>query len=497
MRFPAKEGLLVALSASGVRAVNNGLARTPQMGWNNWNTFACSVSSTLLTNTAKLLTEYGLQDLGYKYVVLDDCWSSGRDADGKLVADTTKFPDGMGAVAEELHGQGFLFGMYSSAGEMTCARYAGSLDYEENDAQSFADWGVDYLKYDNCYHMGRFGTPLISFNRFNEMAKALKKTGRSILYSLCSWGEDYVHTWGGSIANSWRISGDIYDSFARPDDLCSCTNAADPACIAPGTHCSVLAIINKVAPYIDRGLPGGWNDLDMLEVGHGGMTEEEYKAHFSMWAALKSPLLLGNDLRKLTASSLAIINNPAIIALNQDPRGRAVQRISRNLDVPKDRHGVGETHVWSGPLANGDQVVIFLNAADTDLDMTVSLEDVFIMDGVGTAPQVQQDWAVHDLWGSSGSRMSSHDAQTLLDAKDADARRELLQTKLGWYNATEVPYAQGLSRRDPRLFGEKIGAVEAGGSISARVPRHAAKVFRLQSTSGEDTTRKSLLKDEL
>ncbi|KAL7906729.1 glycoside hydrolase family 27 protein [Trichoderma velutinum] len=496
MRFPAKEGLLVALSASGVRAVNNGLARTPQMGWNNWNTFACSVSSTLLTNTAKLLTEYGLQDLGYKYVVLDDCWSSGRDANGKLVADTTKFPDGMGAVADELHEQGFLFGMYSSAGEMTCARYAGSLDYEENDAQSFADWGVDYLKYDNCYHMGRFGTPLISFNRFNEMAKAIKKTGRSILYSLCSWGEDYVHTWGGSIANSWRISGDIYDSFARPDDLCSCTNAADPACIAPGTHCSVLAIINKVAPYIDRGLPGGWNDLDMLEVGHGGMTEEEYKAHFSMWAALKSPLLLGNDLRKLTASSLAIINNPAIIALNQDPRGRAIQRISRDLDVPKDRHGVGETHVWSGPLANGDQVVILLNAADTDLDMSVSLEDIFIMDGVGTAPQVKQDWAIHDLWGS-GSRMSSHDAQALLDAKDADARKSLLQTKLDWYNATELPYAQGLSRRDPRLFGERVGAVQAGGSINARVPRHAAKVFRLQSTSGEDTTRKSLLKDEL
>ncbi|EHK15868.1 glycoside hydrolase family 27 protein [Trichoderma virens Gv29-8] len=496
MRFP-KEGLLVALSASGVRAVNNGLARTPQMGWNNWNTFHCSVSSTLLTNTAKLLTEYGLQDLGYKYVVLDDCWSSGRDANGKLVADTTKFPDGMGAVADALHEQGFLFGMYSSAGEMTCARYAGSLDYEENDAQSFADWGVDYLKYDNCYHMGRFGTPLISFNRFNEMAKALKKTGRSILYSLCNWGEDYVHTWGGSIANSWRISGDIYDSFARPDDLCSCTNAADPACIAPGTHCSVLAIINKVAPYIDRGLPGGWNDLDMLEVGHGGMTEEEYKAHFSMWAALKSPLLLGNDLRAMTASSLAIINNPAIIALNQDPRGRAIQRISRDLDVPVDRHGVGETHVWSGPLANGDQVVIFLNAADADLDMSASLEDIFIMDGVGTAPQIQQDWAVHDLWGNSGSRMSLHDAQALLDAKDADARRSFLQTKLDWYNATELPYAQGLSRRDPRLFGERIGVVEAGGKISARVPRHAAKVFRLQSVSGQDTTRKSLLRDEL
>ncbi|KAK1254403.1 hypothetical protein MKX08_008398 [Trichoderma sp. CBMAI-0020] len=527
MRFP-REGLLVALTASGVRAARNGLARTPQMGWNNWNTFACSVSSTLLLDTSKLLTEYGLQDLGYKYVVLDDCWSSGRDDNGKLVADSAKFPDGMGAVADALHEQGFLFGMYSSAGEMTCARYAGSLDHEEADAQSFADWGVDYLKYDNCYHMGRFGTPLVSFNRFNAMAEAIKKTGRSMLYSLCSWGEDYVHTvgqsrpaplhpslvysirapmretrrlifrpqWGGSIANSWRISGDIYDSFARPDDLCSCTNAADPDCIAPGTHCSVLAILNKVAPYIDRGLPGGWNDLDMLEVGHGGMTEDEYKAHFSMWAALKSPLLLGNDLRTMSAAALAIVNNPAIIALNQDPRGRAVQRIQRRVDVPRDRHGVGEAHVWSGPLANGDQVVVFLNAAAADLDMAAALEDVFVMDGVATAPQLRQDWAIHDLWGSS-ARMSTADAQALLDAPDADARRQFLQSKIGWYNATELPYAEGLARRDPRLFGERIGTVEAGGEIKVRVARHSAKVFRLQSISGQDSARKSLLRDEL
>jgi alpha-galactosidase len=223
----------------------------------------------------------------------------------------------------------------------------------------------------------------------------------------------------------------------------------------------------------------------------------QYKAHFSMWAALKSPLLLGNDLRSMTASSLAIVNNPAIIALSQDPRGRAVQRIQRNLDVPVDRHGVGEAHVWSGPLANGDQVVIFLNAADADLDMAATLEDIFIMDGVGTAPQIQQDWAINDLWGTSGSRMSTSAAQSLLDAQGADARRHFLQKTVDWYNATEVPYAEGLNRRDPRLFGERIGTVEAGGEIKVRVPRHSAKVYRLQSISGQDSTRKSLLRDEL
>lgn len=147
-----------------------------------------------MIETSQILIDYGLRDLGYNYVVLDDCWSRGRGDDGYLIVDEAKFPNGMLAVSDRLHDKDLLFGMYSSAGELTCARYAGSLDFETQDAKSFASWGVDYLKYDNCYHMGRFGTPIVSFNRFNEMAKALKATGRSILYSLCSWGEDYVHT---------------------------------------------------------------------------------------------------------------------------------------------------------------------------------------------------------------------------------------------------------------------------------------------------------------
>ncbi|KAM0712301.1 hypothetical protein Q7P37_011396 [Cladosporium fusiforme] len=477
----------LALWAVQAAAVNNGLARTPQMGWNNWNTFACDVSEDLLLETSQLLIDYGLRDLGYNYVVLDDCWSRGRGDDGYLIVDEAKFPKGMNAVSNKLHDKNLLFGMYSSAGELTCARYAGSLDFEKQDAQSFASWGVDYLKYDNCYHMGRFGTPTVSFNRFNDMAKALKDTGRSILYSLCSWGEDYVHTWGPSIANSWRISGDIYDSFARPDDLCGCGDPTDPHCVAPGTHCSVLAIVNKVAPYIDRGLPGGWNDLDMLEVGLGGMTDEEYKAHFSMWAALKSPLLLGNDLREMDASTLSIINNPAIIAISQDPRGKAVQRVSNNQSVAKDGFGIGEAHIWSGPLANGDQVVIFLNAANEDLDMSASLAEIFVMDGPGgSAPQVQQKWAVNDLW---QNRMDESDAQTVLAEKPGRIS--------SWYNATEVPYAQGLAEEDSRLFGKHIGVVNAGGDLKAQVPRHAARVFRLRSVDGKDKTRKSLVREEL
>ena len=209
-----KLALLILFFASQASAVQNGLARTPQMGWNNWNSLGCDVSEGLLLDTASNLVGLGLRDVGYTYVLLDDCWSDGRGKDGKIIVDKQRFPSGMKSIASKIHDLGLLYGMYSSAGELTCARYEGSLDHEQADAESWASWDVDYLKYDNCYAMGRVGTAEASFKRYNTMAKALNATGRPILYSLCSWGEDYVNSWGVSIANSYRISGDIYDSFS-------------------------------------------------------------------------------------------------------------------------------------------------------------------------------------------------------------------------------------------------------------------------------------------
>lgn len=299
-------------------------------------------------------------------------------------------------------------------------------------------------------------------------------------------GADDCFQWGMSIANSWRISGDIYDSFTRPDDLCGCdTNVpSDPFCIAPGTHCSVLFILNKVAPYADRSIPGGWSDLDMLEVGQGGMTDEEYKAHFALWAALKSPLFLGNDLRNMPASALTILNNPAILALSQDPHGRSVTRVRRTVaGVAKDEWGVGETHVWSGYLQNGDEVVILLNAGAADLEMEVSLAEIFTSFGPGgSAPHVQYDWAVHDLW---AHRMSEATAEALLAAAADEAAAAAVLRDAGWYNATETPYEEGLRSGDPRLFGEKIGVVPARGVLKAPVKSHAARVFRLRRIAKE------------
>ncbi|KAL2075496.1 hypothetical protein VTL71DRAFT_439 [Oculimacula yallundae] len=465
-------------------AVNNGHALTPPMGWNNWNSLACDVSEDLLLSTSKILIDAGLQDLGYDHVVLDDCWQAPRGEDGYVRANKEKFPRGMKHVSDKLHSVGFKFGMYSSAGEMTCARFAGSLDYETQDAENFAAWGVDFLKYDNCYHMGRMGTPQISFDRFKVMADALKATGRNIALSLCNWGEDYVHTWGMSIANAWRMSGDIYDSFTRPDVLCACdtNNHADPFCIAPGTHCSVLFILNKVAPFADRSYPGGWSDLDMLEVGLGGMTDEEYKAHFALWAALKSPLMLGNDLRIMSPSTLSIVNNPAIIALSQDPHGRSATRVAQNTSVPKDEYGIGETHIWSGKLENGDQVVILLNAANEDLEMSASLKEIFNPSGPGgSAPQNELTWEVWDLW---ADRMSEKDAQSILDAKDVTKTSQILDN-LNWYNSTAVSYKEGLEKGDERLFGRKVGVVQPRGQWDVVVERHSAKVYRFRSLKGK------------
>ncbi len=439
----------------------------------------------MLLEASSLLLSTGLRDVGYQYVLLDDCWSNGRTAAGMLRVDKEKFPQDMKWTASQIHKMGLLFGMYSSAGSMTCARCEGSLDHEEDDAQTWASWDIDYLKYDNCFHRGRFGLPEISLARFERMAHALNATQRPILYSLCNWGEDFVHTWGPTIANSWRMSGDMYDHFNRPDALCACHDPADPHCVSPGSRCSVMHILNKVAPYVDRGFSGGWNDVDMLEVGMGGMTDEEYKAHFTLWAAVKSPLIIGADLRKLSAQALSILNNPAVIAINQDPPGVPAFQVARNLDVKKDKYGLGETQIWSGPRYQGDQVVVFLNAADESMEMSASLADIFVYAGPeGSAPQVDQHFDVYDLW---GERMDATLADKILKGGRGTGR----------YNATELSYYDGITSGDERLLGKHVGKLNSrGAEVRVHVPRHGVMAYRLRNLSG-GRKRYAFTKDEL
>lgn len=261
------------------------------------------------------------------------------------------------------------------------------MDFEEIDAKTYASWGVDYLKYDNCFNEGRSGTPQISFERFNNMSRALNATGRPILYSMCNWGEDGPWNFASTIANSWRISGDIADQFDRFDDRCPCTSILD--CKLPGFHCAMSRIIDFAAPVGQKAGPGRWNDLDMLEVGNGGMNFDEYVTHFSMWALLKSPLILGNDVTNMTNETLSIITNDAIIAANQDPGGSPASRIWK---VPVTG---GDLSLWSSSLQNFVFVFALLNTSPETQTVDVLFSDVFLDQGIVFS---QREFKLWDLW---------------------------------------------------------------------------------------------------
>ncbi|RDL35363.1 uncharacterized protein BP5553_07294 [Venustampulla echinocandica] len=396
-----------ALFALSATALDNGLARTPQMGWNNWNALACNVSEDLLLQTAKLIVNYGLKDLGYQYVVLDDCWSAGRNAsnNNSLLADLKKFPRGMAAVADDMHALGLKYGMYSDAGSKSCARY-------------------------------------------RAMSEALNATGRPILYSICNWGEDQPWDWAASMANSWRISGDIWDSFDGDNGTCPCDGPSAWNCTNTGINCSVTNIMNKASFITAKGQPGGWNDLDMLEVGNGNMTDSEYVAHFSIWSVIKSALLMGNDIRKIAPADLAILSNPAVIAVNQDPLGSSASRrwMRDNIQM-------------CCPPRQRQQRFSVMNATLADI----------LADYTPNAPELKLAWEVRDLW---ANRMSNDMASAIIAGNNSTEGR---------YNSTETSYADGLAQGNPLLVGNVTTTVQPSGTITATVGRHGAAMFRLRA----------------
>ena len=289
--------------------LDNGLGRTPQMGWNSWNKFACKISEKLIIDTINELNESGLKEAGYKYINIDDCWQRSRHQNGTIIPDRIAFPNGIKPLVDYAHSKGLKFGIYSDAGYYTCERRPGSLGYEEIDAQTYADWGVDYLKYDNC-----FKGHIKSIERYEKMREALKKTGKKIFYSICNWGEEEVYKWGKEVGNSWRTTKDIKDNWK-----------------------SMIRIIDINNKYYNYSGPGGWNDPDMLEVGNGGMTNEEYKTHFGLWAISKAPLLIGCDITKMYKEIKDILTNPEVIAINQDSLGIQGRKIKHTkIDYPSD-----------------------------------------------------------------------------------------------------------------------------------------------------------------
>jgi alpha-galactosidase len=312
------------------------LAKTPPMGWNTWNKFACNVDEKLIRQSADALVSTGLKDAGYTFIVIDDCWHGERDSLGFIHEDSQKFPSGMKALADYVHSRGLKFGIYSDAGSKTCGGRPGSRGHEYQDAITYASWGVDYLKYDWCNTEG-----LKAEGAYMTMRDALFAAGRPVVFSLCEWGDNKPWEWAKDVGHLWRTTGDIYHCFDCEKDH--------------GTWSSwgVTRILDRQDGLRKYAGPGHWNDPDMMEVGNG-MTTGEDRAHFSMWCMLAAPLMAGNDISNMSKETRDILTNKEVIAIDQDPLGVQALKYS----------AVEGLETWYKPLHNGDWALCFLNRSN-------------------------------------------------------------------------------------------------------------------------------------
>ena len=369
---------------TNAQLTRDALALTPPMGWNSWNKFACNVSEDLIKSVADAIASNGMKEAGYQYVVIDDCWQTSRDENGNIVADAQHFPSGIRALADYVHSKGLKFGLYSDSGSKTCAGRPGSQGHEFQDALQYARWGADYLKYDWC----NTGTRNAQ-EAYQTMSTALLATGRPIVFSMCEWGTAKPWLWGAGIGNLWRTTGDITDKFSSkkkwPDGSCCELGMVD-----------ILDLQVGLESFVG---PGHWNDPDMLEVGNGGMTIPEYRAHFSFWALLAAPLMAGNDVRSMAPEIKEILTNTEVIAVNQDKLGREGHRV----------HKDGDLEAWSKTLADGSRAVILFNRATNDAEVKVNWEDIGYPSHLSA--RVRDLWTHKDLGSSSGSfsaKVASH-----------------------------------------------------------------------------------------
>lgn len=328
------------------------LAATPPMGFNTWNKFQCDVSEDLVKEMADAIVSSGMKDVGYQFVVIDDCWQVSRDENGRIVPDPKRFPNGMKALADYIHAKGLKFGLYTDVGPQTCQNRPGSYGFEKMDAQTYAEWNVDYVKVDWC-HSDSINAPL-HYARFRD---AFKDTGREMMLSICEWGRANPWEWGKDIGQLWRTTSDIADNWE-----------------------SMLWIAEANNQHPEAAGPGHWNDPDMLQIGNGGMSIEEYKAHFSLWAIMAAPLMAGNDLRTMSDEIRDILTNSEVIAVNQDELGIQGQ-------IVLDR-GYG-IQVWKKELSDGAVAVALLNKQSTPTEAYVKWSDIGLVPGPA---------AVRDLW---------------------------------------------------------------------------------------------------
>ena len=321
------------------------LAPTPPMGWNSWNFFNCNIDEEKIRSMADAMASNGMKEVGYQYIVIDDCWQISRDKDGYIIADAKKFPSGIKALADYIHSKGLKFGIYSCGGKLTCQKRPGGAGYEAKDAQRYAEWGVDYLKYDWCNSQG-----MTSQVQYSTMRDALHHAGRPIVFSLCEWGSTKPWLWADTVGQLWRSTGDIQDHFDKGH--------------------GVLKIFDESAPIRKYNKPNAYNDPDMLEVGNKGLSYIESRTHFTLWCMLAAPLIAGNNLAKMKPEILQVMTNKDAIAVDQDPLGIQCFLWARTAN------GI---EVWLKPLSNATYAVCFLNRSEAalplDFDLTQEADD--------------------------------------------------------------------------------------------------------------------------
>ena len=371
--------LFLALAPALLAQKFEGLALTPPMGWNTWNTFQGNISEALVKEMAEALISSGMQKAGYRYLVIDDAWeATQRDAQGNLVPDPVRFPSGMKALGDYLHAKGFQFGIHNCAGTKTCANFPGGRGHEFQDALSYASWGVDYLKYDWCNH----GTAN-SQETYKTMRDALYTARRPVVFSLCEWGDTKPWLWAKDVGHLWRTTGDIMACY-------DCQGAYS---------LGWKFILESQAGLEEYAGPGHWNDPDMLEVGNPGLTLAESRAHFSLWSLLAAPLMAGNDVRKMSAEVRDILTNAEVIAINQDPLGKQGYRFMKHTGK----------QIWAKELSNKEWAVCFFNDSDETVQLRIDWANLSFLKG---------SYRVRDLWQKKDLGQTAAEFRAPLPAHD-------------------------------------------------------------------------------
>jgi alpha-galactosidase len=379
--------LLLGMAASARAEKFKGLAQTPPMGWNSWNKFACKITEALLRDAADSLVSSGMREAGYQYLVIDDCWHGERDKQGFIQADPLKFPSGIKALADYVHAKGLKFGIYSDAGWKTCGGRPGSRGREFQDAQTYAAWGVDYLKYDWCNTDG-----LAQKGAYLTMREALWEAGRPVVFSLCEWGGSKPWEWAQEVGHLWRTTGDISPCF-------DCQNKH-----GDWSSWGVMRIADWNEPLRAGAGPGHWNDPDMLEVGNG-LSDDEGRSHFALWCIMAAPLMAGNDLARMGKSTREILLNKAAIAVDQDPLGIQGWRIGT----------FGGVEAWARPLEGGAWAFAFVNRGEKAAKLAWDWAAQPLEDKIsGRKFEASADYSIQDIWAEKSAGKTGKPFEALL-----------------------------------------------------------------------------------